>query len=131
MIPHVEMPVDIPLKHLAMGLTLICGRETMLAPELDELKDHFLKFTHDTIWPAAKETALQNGRLLSVAYLTVPQIREMGNPDCMMLNMPGDKLVCACICGGGVLLPDQIYKPEPTQKIVVIYASTRTVSVIH
>lgn len=130
MIPHVEMPVDVPLRHLALGLTLICGSNGMKAAQLDELKDHFMKFNHDTIWPAAYETALQNGRLLTVAYLTLHQIAEMGNPDCMMLNMPGDRPVCACICGGTVMLPEQELCPENFQKIAVIYETDQT-AVIH
>lgn len=125
MIAHVEMPVDVPLKHLALGLTLICSRYDALAPELDELKDHFMKFNHDTIWPAAYETALQNGRLLTLAYLTLQQLTEMGSPNCMMLNMPGDKPVCACICGGGVMVPDPFYQPDPLQKIAVIYTTDK------
>jgi hypothetical protein len=130
MIPHVEMPREVPLEHLALGLTLVCGRHDMKRDELRAMKEHFMKFDYDTLWPAAFETAQQNGRLLAVSYMTLFQLREQGSPDCMMVNMPDDKTACACICSGTVMRPDPQYTPDKFQKVAVIYPTNQTATVL-
>ncbi len=125
----VALPASVPISDLAMGLCLVVGRHDMKQPEIRAMHEALQKFDHETLYAGASLVAESNGRKLAAEHMTFENIVRNGSPDCMMINRPGDKAVCACMCRGELICPNPKLAPDNGQKLIVILPVNQTVTV--